>query len=336
VRVLPERDVAALLAVVGELAGLDAPVAFPPEFVGMLGRLVGCDAAAYNALDRRNEVTVFASWWDDGDIGMEADDAGYTRYWELRHSHPLCSWREREWTWSGAHTVSQFASQREFRRTAIWDEVFRHCGINYWLDIGLPPEHGNTRVFMFTREHRDFGERERLILDLLKPHLERRAEQARLATEAAAGLTEVEEESAQDAHDVVLASTSGAIEFASAHSRELLRRHFGHHNGRLPEELAAAITSEHTIVSRSGDRRLTVRATRTGALFVLLLSEESARVDRLTPRQREILVQVGAGLTDIEVGERLDISPATVRKHLEQIYERLDVHTRTAAAATLH
>jgi DNA-binding NarL/FixJ family response regulator len=78
-----------------------------------------------------------------------------------------------------------------------------------------------------------------------------------------------------------------------------------------------------------------VRATRTGGLFVLLLSEESARVALLTPRQREILAHVGAGLTDIQIAERLEISPATVRKHLEQIYERLDVHTRTAAAATL-
>ncbi len=335
VRVLPERDVAALLAVVGELAGLDAPVAFPPEFVGTLGQLVGCDVAAYSVLDRRNEVTVFASWWDDGDVGMVADDASDDRYWELRHSHPLCSWRERQWTWSGAHTVSQFASAREFRRTAIWDEVFRHTGVNYWLDIGLQPEHGNTRVFLFTREHADFGERERLILDLLEPHLERRAEEVRLAAEAAAGLADVEHGASQEVHDVVLASTNGAIEFASAHSRDALRRHFGQHNGRLPEQLAAAVSSEHTIVSRSGDSRLTVRATRTGGLFVLLLSEESARVDRLTPRQREILAHVGAGLTDIQIAERLEISRATVRKHLEQIYERLDVHTRTAAAATL-
>jgi DNA-binding NarL/FixJ family response regulator len=329
VRVLPERDVAALLAVVGELAGLDAPVAFPPEFVARLGQLVGCDAAAYSVLDRRNEVTVFASWWEDGDTGTAANDAGDNRYWRLRHSHPLCAWRENRWSWTDAHTVSEFASTREFRRTAIWDELYRHEGVNYWLDIGLPPEHGNTRVFLFTRRQRDFGERERLILDLLEPHLERRAEEVRLATEAAAALADIEQDVAPDARDVVLVAANGAIEFASAHSRELLERHFGHGNGRLPAELAAAITAEHTIVRQIEESRLTVRATRTGGLFVLLLSEESARVDRLTPRQREILTQVGAGLTDIQIADRLEISPATVRKHLEQIYERLDVHTRT-------
>src|SRR5262249_35100502 len=191
------------------------------------------------------------------------------------------------------HTVSQFASLREFRRTAIWNEAYREDGINYWLDIGLPPAGGATRVFVFTRRRRDFGERERLMLDLLQPYLERRAEEVRLATEAAAALADVEQHVAGEAHDVVLVAASGGIEFASPHSRELLRYHFGRHNGRLPDDLAAAVTTEQTIVRRTGDSRLTVRATRIAGLLVLLLSEESVRVDRLTPRQREILGQVG-------------------------------------------
>jgi DNA-binding CsgD family transcriptional regulator len=335
VRVLPEGDVAALLAVVGELAELDAPVAFPPEFVRTLGELVDSDSASYNVLDRRNEQVVFGSWWADGNGGVDVEASEDDAYWRLRGSHPLCSRRERSWSWTKAHTVSEFATMREFRRTAIWDEIYRVEGINYWLDIGLPPERGATRVFVFTRERRDFGDRERLMLDLLEPHLERRAEEVRRATEAVAALADVEQHVAGEARDVVLVSASGAIEFASPHSRELLRRYFGHHNGRLPDDLAAAVITHPLIVTRTGDSRLTVRATRTGGLLVLLLSEESVRVDRLTPRQREILVHVGDGLTDIQIAERLEISPATVRKHLEQIYERLDVHTRTAAAAAL-
>jgi len=37
----------------------------------------------------------------------------------------------------------------------------------------------------------------------------------------------------------------------------------------------------------------------------------------------------------LQIGERLGIASATVNKHLESIYERLDVHTRTAAAAAV-
>jgi DNA-binding CsgD family transcriptional regulator len=55
----------------------------------------------------------------------------------------------------------------------------------------------------------------------------------------------------------------------------------------------------------------------------------------LTPREREILEQVRLGRTNAEVASLLWISPLTVRRHLENVYEKLGVHTRTAAAAWL-
>ena len=51
----------------------------------------------------------------------------------------------------------------------------------------------------------------------------------------------------------------------------------------------------------------------------------------LTPREREIVELVGEGLTNAEVAERLWISPGTVRRHLENVYGKLGVRTRTAA-----
>src|SRR5947207_1984149 len=61
----------------------------------------------------------------------------------------------------------------------------------------------------------------------------------------------------------------------------------------------------------------------------------SKRADRLSPRQREILELVAQGLTNAQVARMLWISPGTVRKHLENAYEKLDVHTRTGAVAAL-
>ncbi len=69
---------------------------------------------------------------------------------------------------------------------------------------------------------------------------------------------------------------------------------------------------------------------------MLLLGEEDDRVEQLTPRQREILAGAAEGLTDAQIAERLGITAATVNKHLEAVYERLDVHNRTAAAALYH
>ena len=54
-------------------------------------------------------------------------------------------------------------------------------------------------------------------------------------------------------------------------------------------------------------------------------------VPRLTPRQTDLLRLVAAGHTNTQIARRLGISEATVRTHLENIYRRLQVPSRTAA-----
>ena len=54
-------------------------------------------------------------------------------------------------------------------------------------------------------------------------------------------------------------------------------------------------------------------------------------VPRLTPRQTGLLHLVAAGCTNSQIARRLGISEGTVRTHLENIYERLQVSSRAAA-----
>ena len=54
-------------------------------------------------------------------------------------------------------------------------------------------------------------------------------------------------------------------------------------------------------------------------------------VPRLTPRQKDLLRLVAAGHTNTQIARRLGISEGTVRTHLENIYARLQVSSRTAA-----
>jgi DNA-binding CsgD family transcriptional regulator len=63
------------------------------------------------------------------------------------------------------------------------------------------------------------------------------------------------------------------------------------------------------------------------------LDAESRRhpVPRLTPRQKDLLRLVAAGHTNTQIARRLGISESTVRTHLENIYQRLQVSSRTAA-----
>ena len=54
-------------------------------------------------------------------------------------------------------------------------------------------------------------------------------------------------------------------------------------------------------------------------------------VPRLTPRQKHLLRLVAAGHTNTQIARRLGITEGTVRTHLENIYQRLGVSSRTAA-----
>lgn len=59
--------------------------------------------------------------------------------------------------------------------------------------------------------------------------------------------------------------------------------------------------------------------------------EELGTGFELTPREREVLALVAEGETNAQIAERLWISTGTVRRHLENAYAKLGVHTRTAA-----
>ncbi len=56
-------------------------------------------------------------------------------------------------------------------------------------------------------------------------------------------------------------------------------------------------------------------------------------VNELTPREQEVLAWVARGKTNAEVAQILWLAPSTVRKHLENVYAKLGVSTRTAAVA---
>ena len=68
-------------------------------------------------------------------------------------------------------------------------------------------------------------------------------------------------------------------------------------------------------------------------LYQAYLDAERRRHDTptLTPRHWELLQLVAAGHTNAQIARRLDLSEGTVRTHLQNIYGRLQVSSRTAA-----
>ena len=57
------------------------------------------------------------------------------------------------------------------------------------------------------------------------------------------------------------------------------------------------------------------------------------KLNTLTEREREVLDLLAQGLTNKEIADKLVITTNTVKRHLKAIFEKLEVHTRSAATA---
>jgi DNA-binding NarL/FixJ family response regulator len=97
-----------------------------------------------------------------------------------------------------------------------------------------------------------------------------------------------------------------------------------------PQELLFAIRSVHSgdsVVAPSTTRRLIDR-------FVPMLPADEGpppEIADLTDREREVLIQVAAGLSNGEIATRLYVSEATVKTHVGRILGKLGLRDRVQA-----
>lgn len=113
------------------------------------------------------------------------------------------------------------------------------------------------------------------------------------------------------------------------------------------EALAAGAAGYVLKDSSIGDLRAAIEAVMAGRsalplnLVSAALAERSPRhensdlVRTLTVREREVVGLVAEGLTNKEIARRLEISPATVKVHVERIIGKLGVADRTQAAVMI-
>lgn len=93
----------------------------------------------------------------------------------------------------------------------------------------------------------------------------------------------------------------------------------------VPDELVARLQA-HLRVAREMNAAMRTRGEEVAPAAALLPNP-------LTQREMDVLEWVARGKTNRDVAEILGMSPRTVNKHLEHIYEKLGVETRTAAVA---
>jgi two-component system nitrate/nitrite response regulator NarL len=71
----------------------------------------------------------------------------------------------------------------------------------------------------------------------------------------------------------------------------------------------------------------------TGLAEQIRFREENESRPRLSDREHEVLTLIAEGLSAPEIGERIHLSTATVKTHLQHLYEKLGVSERAAAVA---
>jgi DNA-binding CsgD family transcriptional regulator len=327
----------ATLGFLSEAAAETGPDPFPTQLLDRLRELVRRGWIVYEEKDHAGGPQVYyeacaRSWEREASYDWEALEGAYQRWC---HQDPLCAYQERTGDLS-ARKLSDFVSRRQWQRVELYDEYFRVVGVEERMQIGLSVAQPQQKKFLFFSGRNDFGERERLLLNLLRPHLtalEAAARQRRLASALL-----LQEEGA----GLVVLRSSDKLEFATPAAERLLAGYFDSTSGdSLPDPVRAWLRHDSErlngngglpppatmpLLIERGDRRLTIR--RAGR--TLLLEQE---IGTLTRREREVVDRLAEGRSNAEIAEQLTIAPTTVRTHLENIYAKLGVHTRTAAVA---
>jgi DNA-binding CsgD family transcriptional regulator len=309
------------LAVAEELAA-DEP--FTPQVLEELGTLVPADSVTYCEQDRvRKRLRLTAGRPVDEGVDPPVS------YWDIADEHPVC--KRHNSGESRALKLSDFVTLSELRRSRVNAMWFQPGGIDHELNVAIPSPPWHTKTFLFDRgPGRDFTERDRLVLDLLQPHLGRLWSAAQTRRRLRGALTALESEAEEQARGVIVLAPGGGVDVVSPAARRLVREYFGALcETELPSELADWLESgARTLARQRDDRRLTIERS-----SHMLLLEETRDQLGLTTREQQILAWVARGKTNPEIAELLWIAPTTVRKHLENVYAKLGVRTRTAAAA---
>jgi len=234
--------------------------------------------------------------------------------------------------------LSDAVEPRGLSHTELFGDLLHPSGFEYGIAIGVRTERREVVVAGLGRAECEFSERDRDVLDLVRPDLEG----ALRATEARARLA-VALANPTLGTAVVLLDPYGEIELASADAERWLAEHFGAaaHPGWLPAPVAEwlALPPRPPLVAERDGRRITISLV-PGDPHALLLEEDVASVRAgalvrlgLTPRETEVLRAAAAMDDEADIAWELFLSLHAVRERLARLEAKLGVRTAADAVA---
>jgi DNA-binding CsgD family transcriptional regulator len=349
---LRHKDFRRLLNCVAEAYAQRDLDSFGLHVLALVPSLVPASYSSYNEFNVR--LNRYRYFLDTPNIDLGSPE----RFWQiLQREQPLILHHQK--TGDGtARKLSDFMPRRRYHETVLYRELFARIGVEYQMAFYLPERPPNNVAIALIRDRCDFSERDRLVLNLLRPHLFQAYRNAELITHLRVDRAQTIHALEATARGVITLDGQGRMRFCSSRARQWLDRYFkpAHCNGRLPDEIHRWLRRQQLPAARSGalppprealsvDRagsRLTIRLL-AGAVpgrRTLVLEERRTEMSAeplqrigLTAREAEVLLWVAQGKTNPEIGVILGTSARTVHKHTEHIFAKLGVETRTAAAA---
>ena len=322
----------------------------PMHLARFLCAVVPSDAIAYNEVNIANgQMKVVAN-------PPELNDSPRIKHLAaMIDQHPLVQHQQKTGDLT-ARKISDLLSRADFHESAVYREVYRHIGCEDQMAFTLHATSETIVAMSMNRSRRSFTEEERASLNLLQPHLIQIYRNAELLTALQEKLAGVERMMDKLPVGLLLLNQRGKIKFATQLARRLIERYLqpASSSDSLPSVLTQWLAKTrawlgHSLPNPTGQfclegasGKLVVRSVReSGEDETILLLEErpgqptaqSLRVLGLTARESEVLLWVTHGKTNQEIALILGSAARTVQKHLERIFSKLGVETRTAAAS---
>jgi len=351
---LTHHNFGKLLGCIAELSAHHDLDSFP-RFAMTVGRkLISADYVVWDEINMRRKRHTWLA--DPVAMDLSGPDEAHAH---LFADHPFVKHMQATGD-VPALLFSDFLTRRQYHETGLYREAYRDFGVEFQMGFSLPSPSPSFFVGLaFNRRLRDFSEEDRLTCDLLRPHLLQAYRNAEL-------ITQLQEQArfSQQALEVarqgmVALNAKGRVRFCSAKAREWLAAYCVPDKNaaadKLPQMLRQWLRQQPSPAAKDGhipppqqplalERngcRLLVRLI-SGSIpgqRILVLEERpitlsSAPLCRLglTLREAEVLLWVAQGKTSPDIGQIIGCSTATVNKHLEHIFAKLGVETRTTAA----
>lgn len=351
--------------------------AFPERVMAAVPGIIGAETSGFVSfstcglgfpyISPRNVTLPQIVTFPDPSIGMAATE--FTAQPENFFSHPVAT--NYLQTFDGqARAISDFLSESEFHcQETLYKSFLERFGIQDQMGIyvTLPHElkispaidlfhrHQEHVSLIISRDRRNFTERDRLVLNLIRPHLKQAYDHIVVFHHLQTQL--IEQRATTEQAALITLSPDGAVKWMTRQAGEILHRYFPPSNAQitLPDLVQRWANNQISAFSQGvqvctpisplnfelNGQRLKIRfshSTESEAFYLLLEEISEARFSieaiqqlGLSKRESEVLFWVGNDKTVQEIAQQLGLSDRTVKKHLENIYEKFGVHTRTSA-----